>query len=136
VIPDGRPDSPAGCISVSGGGEEGGDQGDDGGSSLFPSEYKGLSDADAFVRGLIRVIFIIATLAVLLYLILGGFKWVTSGGDKAKTEEARNMLTAAIIGLAIIALSFVVVTLLEAFFGIDITSGGIVESIREARNGG
>jgi amino acid transporter len=82
---------------------------------------------------LIRVIFIIATLAVLIYLIYGGFKWVTSGGDKTKTEEARNTITAAIIGLALIALSFVIVTLLEAFLGIDILKGGIENKIRNAR---
>jgi amino acid transporter len=101
--------------------------------NLFPSEYAGLSDVDAFIRGLIRVIFIIATLAVLVYLIYGGFKWVTSGGDKTKTEEARNTITAAIIGLAIIALSFVVVTLLSAFFDINILEGNIEERIRNAR---
>lgn len=102
-------------------------------SDLFPSEYAKLSDVDAFIRGLIRVIFIIATLAVLIYLIFGGFRWVTSGGDKAKTEEARNTITAAIIGLAIVALSFIVITLLEAFFGIDVTKGGIYNDIRNAR---
>jgi amino acid transporter len=101
-------------------------------SNLFPSELSGLTDVDAFIRGLIRVIFIVATLAVLIYLIFGGFKWVTSGGDKAKTEEARNTITAAIIGLAIIALAFIVVRLLEAFFGIKITQGGIINQFERA----
>lgn len=100
--------------------------------NLFPSEFVTLTDVDAFIRGLIRVVFIVATLAVLIYLIYGGFKWVTSGGDKAKTEEARNTITAAIIGLAIIALSFIVVRLLEAFFNINITGGNIENQLREA----
>lgn len=104
-------------------------------NSLWPSEYQGLSDVDSFVRGLIRLIFIIAILAVLVYLVYGGFKWVTSGGDKAKTEEARNTITAAIIGLAIIALSFIVVQILEAFFGLDITSGGIMTKVKNAPKG-
>lgn len=103
------------------------------GQNLFPSEYGGLGDLDSFVRGMIRLIFIIAILAVLVYLVYGGFKWVTSGGDKAKTEEARNTITAAIIGLAIIALSFIVVRILEAFFDINITQGNVLNRIGNAR---
>jgi cytochrome b subunit of formate dehydrogenase len=100
--------------------------------NLFPNDIEKLTDVDAFVRGIIRVVFIFATLAVLLFLIYGGFKWVTSGGDKTKTEEARGTITAAIVGLAIIALSFIIVRLLEAFFGINITKGGIIEQINNA----
>jgi tellurite resistance protein TehA-like permease len=100
--------------------------------NLFPNDVEKLTDVDAFIRGIIRVVFIFATLAVLLFLIYGGFKWVTSGGDKTKTEEARGTITAAIVGLAIIALSFIIVRLLEAFFGINITKGGIINQINEA----
>lgn len=102
-------------------------------NSLFPrNEFGRLTNIDAFIRGIIRVVFIVSTLAVLLYLIFGGFRWVASGGDKAKTEEARNTITAAIIGLAIVALSFIIVTMLEAFFGFSITKGGIEQQIRNA----
>ena len=45
---------------------------------------------------------IAAALAAFFYLILGGFQWITSGGDKAGTEAAREKITAAFIGLAIV----------------------------------
>jgi TRAP-type C4-dicarboxylate transport system permease small subunit len=100
--------------------------------NLFPEDIQKLTNVDAFIRGLIRVIFIFSTLAVLIFLIYGGFKWVTSGGDKTKTEEARGTITAAIVGLAIIALAFIVVRLLEAFFGISITKGNIIGQVENA----
>lgn len=100
--------------------------------NLFPDDIQKLTNVDAFIRGLIRVIFIFSTLAVLIFLIYGGFKWVTSGGDKTKTEEARGTITAAIVGLAIIALAFIIVRLLEAFFGISITQGNIIGQVENA----
>ena len=50
----------------------------------------------------------------------GGIRWITSGGDKAQTEAARNVLTAALLGFAVIALAYAIVKLLGSFFGIDI----------------
>src|SRR5579872_5086824 len=45
----------------------------------------------------------IGGLAVFMYLILGGFNWLTAGGDKSKIEAARSMITNAIIGITILA---------------------------------
>lgn len=44
-----------------------------------------------------------------IYLILGGVNYITAGGDQAKAEKARNTITYAIIGIFVIALSFVIV---------------------------
>jgi hypothetical protein len=50
----------------------------------------------------------------------GALSWITSGGDKMKTEAARNRLTNAIVGLVILLSFFAIINLLENFFGIDI----------------
>lgn len=47
----------------------------------------------------------------------GGIQWITSGGDKGKAEEARNKITAAIIGLIIVAASYAVINLVVNFLG-------------------
>ncbi len=57
-------------------------------------------------------------IAVVIVLI-GGFKYMLSGGDSSKTEEARKLIISGIIGLAIILsawaiTSFVVSRLVEA----------------------
>lgn len=63
-------------------------------------------------------VLVVGGVAVLLYLILGGFNWITAGGDKAKVESARAMITQGIIGLAILASVFAVYGVLLRFFGI------------------
>lgn len=66
---------------------------------------------------ILNVVMLVAALLVFAYMIWGGVEWITSGGDKSKAEGARNKLTAAIIGLVIIAASYAVVTLVVQFLG-------------------
>lgn len=66
---------------------------------------------------ILNVVMLVAALLVFGYMIWGGVEWITSGGDKNKAEGARNKLTAAIIGLVIIAASYAVVTLVVQFLG-------------------
>ncbi len=66
---------------------------------------------------ILNVVMLVAALLVFAYMIWGGVEWITSGGDKNKAESARNKLTAAIIGLVIIAASYAVITLVVQFLG-------------------
>lgn len=67
----------------------------------------------------LRVVLAIGALLVFFYLILGGIEWITSGGDKGKTESARNKITAAVIGLIILAASYAVLNLALGFLGLS-----------------
>jgi len=42
--------------------------------------------------------------------LLGGFKWMTAGGNEEKTEEAKKLLGAGVIGLVIILMSWAIAT--------------------------
>lgn len=66
----------------------------------------------------ITFIFVIAVIIALFYLLLGAVKWIFSGGDKAAVEAARGTITAAIVGLVIVFLVFLVFTILLRFFGL------------------
>ena len=66
----------------------------------------GIGQIVGFVVGFIITL---SFLAALLYITIGAFQWITSGGDKQKVADARNHIIAAIIGLIIIALSFVII---------------------------
>lgn len=68
---------------------------------------------------ILNVVMLIAALLVFAYMIWGGIEWITSGGDKGKAESARNKLTAAIIGLVIVASSYAVITLVVQFLGFN-----------------
>jgi cytochrome bd-type quinol oxidase subunit 2 len=75
------------------------------------------TDVGSLVNGALSFIMVIAALLVFLFLILGGIEWITSGGDKGKTENARNKITAAVIGLVILAASYAILLILLNFLG-------------------
>ena len=74
------------------------------------------------VAGFIRLILVIAALVFFFILVVGGIRWIASGGDKAQTETARNQITAALVGLVIVFAAWAIVQLINTFFGIDIFS--------------
>lgn len=68
----------------------------------------------------LTIIFVIAALAVLFMLIIGAFNWIISGGDKEKVEGARKRITNALIGLAILALAFLITVVVGQILSINI----------------
>ena len=90
------------------------------GNTLCPNDstFSGLCNVNLgnLVGPLITLIFVIAVVDALLYLVYGGFKWLTSGGDKAAVAAAREHIIAAIVGLVIIFLSYFILNILIRFF--------------------
>lgn len=74
----------------------------------------------ALVSNLITLALVIASIVAFGFLIYGGIMWITSGGDKSKTEQARNTITAALIGLIIVFGSWAIMQIIEAVFGVSI----------------
>jgi len=72
------------------------------------------------VSGLIRFVLVVAALVFFFILVIGGIRWIASGGDKAQTEAARNQITAALVGLVIVFAAWAIVQLINTFFGINI----------------
>lgn len=65
---------------------------------------------------LLTLIFVVSIIAALFYLVWGGFKWLTSGGDKTAVGAAREHIVAAIIGLVVIFLAYFILNILVMFF--------------------
>lgn len=84
-----------------------------------------ITDLSRLINALLRFTLGVVGLLVFIYLIWGGVEWLTAGGDKSKTESARQKITNAIIGLAIVAAAFAIGTVLSNFFGIRV--GGNIE---------
>lgn len=70
----------------------------------------------------IVILFIVAALVALLFLIWGGIKWIMSGGDKGKVETARSTIIAALIGLVITFLAFFLLSFILSLFGLSVTN--------------
>jgi hypothetical protein len=86
-----------------------------------------ITDLGLFISRALSYALAIAGILVFVYLVWGGIQWITSGGDKSKTEEARSRITAALVGLAIVATAWAVIQLVSFFFGIDVLFGQGVE---------
>lgn len=80
------------------------------------------TDIGLLISNIISVAMVLAGLIVFAFLVWGGVQWITSGGDKAGVEAARNRITAALIGLVIVAAAYAIMRILEAFFGTCIIS--------------
>lgn len=75
------------------------------------------TDIGVLINGVLNFVMVIAALLVFMYFILGGIEWITSGGDKGKTESARNKITAAVIGLIVLAASYAILLIVLRFLG-------------------
>ena len=72
------------------------------------------------LSNVLLIVFIVAALAVLFMLIFGAFQWITSGGDKEAVKTARGRIVHALVGLAILALAFLIVRVVGQLLNINI----------------
>lgn len=80
----------------------------------------GVKDFGMLLSAGLQVALIVAAVLTFAYLIWGGIQWITSGGDKAAYEAARSRITAALVGLAIVAAAWALMKLIGYFFGVDV----------------
>jgi hypothetical protein len=73
-------------------------------------------DVGTAIGKFISFVYVVAVVAALFYLVWGGFKWLTSGGDKAAVQSAREHIVAALVGLVIIFLSYLILSFVAKFF--------------------
>lgn len=72
------------------------------------------------VATLWQTIILVGGLAFLLYFLRGGLNWIMAGGDKGKLEEAKGAITQGLIGLAILAASYVIIKFIETAVGMNL----------------
>jgi hypothetical protein len=60
----------------------------------------------------ITILLIVAVIISVIFLIWGGIRWITSGGDKGKVDSARGTIVAAIVGLILAFLAFFIVNVI------------------------
>jgi TRAP-type C4-dicarboxylate transport system permease small subunit len=93
--------------------------------SLTPAPDSGFSKLGtltipSLISGVIRLVIVVAAIIFFFVLVIGGIRWIASGGDKQQTENARNQITAALVGLVIVFAAWAILALIKVFFGVDI----------------
>lgn len=63
-------------------------------------------------------IFSVATFLVVLYFLLGAFKYLKAGGNKEDMESAKQMISHAIIGFIILMFAFFILQYIPQFFNL------------------
>lgn len=79
------------------------------------------TNISSIMTNALPIIFAIAGLVLFLFLIWGGFDYLTSMGDPKKAEEARGKITNALIGFIIIFVSYWIVQVVIRVFNLGVS---------------
>lgn len=64
---------------------------------------------NAIIRLVINIFSLVVGVVAVIMIIIGGFKYITSGGDSGNVSSAKNTIMYALIGLIIVALAQIIV---------------------------
>ncbi len=68
-------------------------------------------DLGKIIQSIISLLLFVAFIVALVFLIIGGIKWIMSGGDKEGAGKAKETVTSALIGLAIVLAAWVLINI-------------------------
>lgn len=87
-----------------------------------PGQWSNLGNLSVggIVSGAISLVMIVVALVFFFMLIWGGLRWVMSEGDEKAVTAARNQITNALIGLAIVFAAFAIMKLIDIVFNINL----------------
>ncbi len=83
------------------------------------AEVATIQGFECVFRNVVSVAVTLAGLAIFVMLIIGGFKYLTSGGDPKAQEQAKNTMTYAVLGLVLIIAAYLILNFISVFTGID-----------------
>lgn len=75
------------------------------GTSRLPSD----TSVTGLLIRIINILLTVAGLVAVLFLIIGGFRYIVAGGNEESSEAGKKTIINAVIGIVVIILSFVIV---------------------------
>ena len=79
-----------------------------------------ISDLEVVFSKILSIAIPGAGIAAFIMLIAGGFKYLTSGGNPKKSQEAQQTITYAIIGLILLVSAYIIINFISTFTGISL----------------
>jgi uncharacterized membrane protein len=73
----------------------------------------GDSTISGFILRIINIALAVAGLIAVLFLIIGGFRYITAAGNEETAESAKKIILNAVIGIVVIILAFVIVRVIS-----------------------
>lgn len=69
----------------------------------------GGADLKETVINILQLVLGLLSLIAVVMIIIGGFTWLTAGGNEEKVDKAKKIISAAVIGLIIVLLAWAIV---------------------------
>ena len=109
----------------------------------LPGGYQALPASDApatlekIISNTVGFFTVVGGLTFIIYLVLAGLTWITAREEDARLSKAKQMFTNALVGLAIIVISWALAGIVGTIFGFDILNPAqYIEKISPGGSGG
>ena len=76
-----------------------------------------LKGLEGIFQNTLGAVLALASIALFLTLVIGGFQYMTAGGDPKKVAAAWTTLTYAIVGMILVAVSYLILVFIQEFTG-------------------
>ena len=81
-----------------------------------------IADLGVIFTNIVQDLVGLAGIALFVMLLVGGFRYITAGGDPKAVDAAQKTITYAIIGLVLIVASYLILVLIKLITGVDVTT--------------
>lgn len=85
----------------------------------------GLQEIEDIVRNIVSVVVGLGFIASLSLLVWAGIKYLTSGGEPKAVQAAHQVTTWALLGILFLAVTWLILQLIQAFTGVNVTTFNI-----------
>lgn len=92
---------------------------------VYAADPARITDIVPVIENIIKLLTPFAAVAFLAMMIMGAFKFITSGGDPKAAAGARSTFTYAIIGVILIIAVWLILLLVKQVTGVDVTQVNI-----------
>ena len=70
------------------------------------------SSLPALIASIIEILLFIAGAIAVLFVVIGGYYWMTAKGNDEQAEKGRKTLTNAIIGIVVVIMAYVIINVI------------------------
>lgn len=81
-----------------------------------------IADLGGIFTNIVQDLVGFAGIALFIMLLVGGFRYITAGGDPKAVDAAQKTITYAIMGLVLILASYLILVLIKLITGVDVTT--------------
>lgn len=81
----------------------------------------GLDEIERVFSNVVSAVVGLGFIALLVLLLWGGIKYLTSGGEPKNVQQAHQVVTWAFLGVLFLAIAWLLLQLVEAFTGVKVT---------------